>query len=188
MPQLGQLATRSWWAEVLEAAVRQNLQVLAPFLTLVAASGTFTRDAALATVVAFVVACVSVVLFRVARVAPPPGANLAVQVFYRASSAFAASCAAALTADGFNLLDAHPGHILEAAAAAALLALVHWKADPPASKVLAGEVLAVHDQPLGTPPVRMEFNIEGGPTPAQFVDMLRAEVRKQGRGGRDPLI
>jgi hypothetical protein len=182
MPQLGQLATRSWWAEVAEAAVRQNLQILAPFLALVAASGTFTSDAALATALAFVVAVASVILFRVARVAPPPGAHLAVQVAYRAISAFAASVAAAFAADGFDLLDAHPGHVLEAAAASALLALVHWKADPPASRVIAGEVLSTRDtRPLGDPPVRMEFTA-GDP------DSLRAAVQGELRRirGTDP--
>lgn len=182
MPQLGQLATRSWWAQVAESAVRQNLQILAPFLALVAGSGAFDSTAALATLVAFVVACVSVVLFRVARVTPPDGSPVWLQAGYRAISAFAASCGAAFTASGFDLLNTSPGPVLTAAFAAAGLALIHWKADPPASKVLAGEVLASRDaRPLGDPPVRMEFNVQPRDDRAIY-DAVQRELRR--RGGR----
>lgn len=134
---LGPLASGSWWATLLEGAVRQNLQILLPFLALVGAGGQLDGDAAVATLVAFVVATLSVVLLRVARVAPGPNADPVVQYGYRAVSAIAASLGAALTAEGFDLLQADARAITVAALASGLTALVHGFADPPASVVRA---------------------------------------------------
>jgi len=136
----GPLATTSWWAQVVEGAVRQNLQILLPFLALVGASGRLDGKAALAVVVAFVVATATVVLLRVAQVAPGPDVAWPVQFAYRAVSAVAASIGAALAAEGFDLLTADIGAILVAALASGVTAVVHGIADPPAS-VTRSEVI-----------------------------------------------
>lgn len=133
----GPLTSSAWWAGVVEGAFRQNVQILLPFLALVGADGRLDGGSALATLVAFGVGVASVVLFRVARVAPSEGASLAVQYGYRVASAFAASVGAALTAEGFDLLHADVRGIVLAAAASGVTALVHAVADPPATVVRA---------------------------------------------------
>lgn len=135
--RFGPLATLAWWRVVAEGAFRQNVQILLPFLILVGSAGRFDADAALASLVAFVVAVLSVIVFRVAGVAPGPDADLIVQYGYRALSAFAASVGAALTAEGFDLLHADARGIAVAALASGVAALVHAYADPPATVVRA---------------------------------------------------
>lgn len=133
--RFGPLASGAWWLSVVEAAFRQNLQILLPFLALVGADGRLDGGAAVATLVAFGVATLSVILFRVARVAPSPDADLIVQYGYRAVSAVTASIGAALTAEGFDLLHADARAIVVAALASGVTAVVHAFADPPASVV-----------------------------------------------------
>lgn len=139
--RFGPLTSRAWWAGVVEGAFRQNLQILLPFLVLVGSDGRLDGGSALATLTAFGVATLSVIVFRVARVAPGPDADLIVQYGYRAVSAFAASIGAALTAEGFDLLHADARGILLAGVASGAAALVHAFADPPAS-VVRGELRA----------------------------------------------
>lgn len=139
----GPLATTSWWAQVVEAAVRQNLQILLPFLGLVGTSGELDGSAALAVVVAFAVATASVILLRVAQVAPAPDSSWGVQYAYRAVSATAASIAAALAAQGFDLLTTDIGSIVIAALASGATAIVHGIADPPASVVRSDVIRSV---------------------------------------------
>lgn len=133
----GPLASIPWWKTLVEGALRQNLQILLPFLALVGAGGQLDGRAVVATLVAFVVATVSVILLRVAHVAPPPDSDPVIQYGYRAVSAVAASLAATLTAEGFDLLQADARAIAVAALASGLTALIHGLADPPASVVRA---------------------------------------------------
>jgi hypothetical protein len=118
-----------------EGAFRQNLQVLVPFLVLVGSDGRLDGGSALAALTAFGVATLSVIVFRVARVAPGPDSPLIVQYAYRAVSAVAASIGAALTAEGFDLLHADARAIVVAALASGVTAVVHAYADPPATVV-----------------------------------------------------
>lgn len=135
--RFGPLTSGAWWVSVVEGAFRQNLQILLPFLILVGADGRLDGGSAVATLVAFGVATLSVILFRVARVAPGTDAPLVVQYGYRAISAVAASIGAALTAEGFDLLHADARAIVVAALASGVTAIVHAYADPPASTVRA---------------------------------------------------
>lgn len=148
---LGSLGSAAWWTEVLEGAWRQFLQVLPPYLVLIAASGTVTRDTGMAIASAAVMGTIVVVLGRLTGLKPDPSAPAATQFTYRAVSAFAGSLLAFVPVDLGQLLSVDWTAGFLAATASGLLAIVHAVVDAPASQVrhdvVAGEVLSVDGVP-----------------------------------------
>lgn len=124
----GQLATRAFWQEALEASLRQGFQVLLPFLVLLGSTGKLDADAGIAAGIAAAVA-VAVVILR--RLAGLTGGGLVA----RAVSALAASLLAIVTAEGFDVLTVDIQAAVTAAVASAVTAVLHGLLDPPASVV-----------------------------------------------------
>ena len=133
----GPVVTASWWREVAEAGVRQTFQVLLPVVVLVAAQGTLTGKDAAAAGVAAAVAFAVVVLRRVFGAVPDPASSSTVKVAYRAVSAFAGSLLGVLSAEGLDLAHLEFGRIITAAAASAVVAVIHGVLDPAATDVHA---------------------------------------------------
>jgi hypothetical protein len=125
----GDLVDVSWWRNVLERAVRQALQVAAPILAAVVASGNGLD--AKATIGAIVVAVALTVLKAVAGVRLDANASKVAQLVDRAGSALAVALLAFLPIDWADWASVDWSKALTAAVAAAVLAVVQFYAGPP---------------------------------------------------------
>jgi hypothetical protein len=129
----GDLVTVSWWRNVAERAVRQALQVSAPILAAIVASGN-GLDAG-ATIGAILVAVVLTVLKAVAGARSDADDSKVKQLVDRAGSALAIALLAFVPLDWADWATVDWGKALTAAVAAAALAVVQFYANPPSFAV-----------------------------------------------------
>lgn len=132
----GPLGATAWWRELLEAALRQGIQVVLPLLVLISATGQWDTAAATGTAVAAATAVAVVILRRVTGLTAPDGAPASVTTAYGALSALAGSLLGVLLADQATVLSVDWRQALVAAIASAAGAVLHGLVDPPASTVL----------------------------------------------------
>lgn len=132
----GPLGAATWWRELLEAALRQGIQVALPLLVLIGATGQWDTAAAAGTAVAVATAVAVTVLRRVTGLTAPTGAPAAVTTAYRAASALAGSLLGVLLADQTTVLTVDWRQAAVAALASAAASVLHGVVDPPASAVV----------------------------------------------------
>jgi hypothetical protein len=127
------LASLSWWKDLQVRAFRNGLQAAVPILVVLAsATGTVDAKAIVFAILGAVIAQLLLTVVRaVVAVTPPPGAPLWRQALDRSVPAAVAVIAAALPPDLTGILAIHWTVTFWAAGAAALLALIHLRTDPP---------------------------------------------------------
>lgn len=141
--------TRTWWAEVAEASIRQAQHIAIPFLV-VASTGRV--DLALATGLLLQLAGgqIVVIVRRLAALTVPDTADLTTRIIARALAAFAGALAGyVLTVPVAGVLALEWPTILVSAIGSTVLALVNGGLDPAASDVAAGGTTAVDEQRIG---------------------------------------
>ena len=142
--------TRTWWAEVAEASIRQAQHIAIPFLLVVASTGRV--DLALATGLLLQLAGgqIVVIVRRLAALTVPDTADLTTRIIARALAAFAGAIAGyALTVPVAGVLALEWPTILVSAIGSTVLALVNGGLDPAASDVAAGDATVVDEQRIG---------------------------------------